>query len=77
MIFPTVEDHPMAFHRKKDCDTLHDMMGNLLFRGVNTSELKRMAYTEMKYWNKWHYVYFNSEKKTADEIRNATNNKGK
>jgi hypothetical protein len=29
-------------------------MGNLFYRGQQTSEIKKMTISEMKYWNGWH-----------------------
>jgi len=36
-------------------------MGNLFYRGVQPSEIKKMEYWEMKYWNKWHEIMAKKE----------------
>ena len=36
-------------------------MGNLFYRGVSVTEIKKMPYWEMKYWNTWHEVMLDAE----------------
>jgi hypothetical protein len=45
-------------------EILHQMMGNLFYRGVSTSEIQKMTISEMKYWNGWHNVL---RKEAADQ----------
>jgi len=46
-------------------------MGNLFYRGVNISELKKMPYYEMKYWNKWHLLFNETERKEFEKAKNG------
>lgn len=39
------------------------MMGNLFYRGVCPSIIKKMGYLELKYWSRWHDIMAEQEKK--------------
>jgi len=43
------------------------MIGNLFYRGVQPSEIKAMGYTEMKYWNDWHLLMDEAERKAMEK----------
>lgn len=46
------------------------MMGNLFYRGQPISEIYALSYAELKYWNGWHELMTQAEKK-AMENKNA------
>jgi len=47
------------------------MMGNIFYRGQPISEIYKLSYFELEYWNEWH------EKMAAAEIEAMNNaNKG-
>lgn len=47
-------------------------MGNLFFRGQQISEIKKLGFKEMKYWNNWHELMVKAEK---DQIKKNTGKK--
>jgi hypothetical protein len=36
-------------------------MGNVFYRGASPSEIKAMAFHELRYWNEWHEVFLHRE----------------
>jgi hypothetical protein len=54
------------FERLTDAD---QMAGNLFSRGVSPSEIEAMGYKRLSYWNSWHMIMAEQEKKVADENR--------
>lgn len=47
------------------------MMGNLFYRGQAISEIKRLRYAEMKFWNGWHEIMTEEEKRAMEKTKNA------
>jgi len=45
---------------------MDQMMGNLFFRGVTPDEIENMTYRRMKYWNRWHEIMTEAERKAMD-----------
>ena len=43
------------------------MLGNLFYRGVSPTELESMAYHRLKYWDEWHRVMADAEKKAMEK----------
>ncbi len=50
-------------------------MGNLFYRQVNPSEIKKMTISEMKYWNDWHEVLIEEKTRQNKEIEKALKGK--
>jgi hypothetical protein len=42
------------------------MIGNLFYRKVSISEIKKMGWCELKYWNEWHEILVKEEKKVMN-----------
>jgi len=40
-------------------------MGNLFYRKVQPSEIASMTYQDLKYWNDWHELMIEADKKAA------------
>lgn len=41
--------------------TVHQMIGNIFYRGVTPTEIKEMNFRELKYWSDWHHVITKAE----------------
>jgi len=50
---------------------LHQWLGNLFSRGVSPVELMGMSYHELKYWNEWHTVMDEQERKSAERAKSG------
>lgn len=42
-------------------------MGNLFYRKQPISEIKKLRFSELREWNKWHEIMVNEEKKYIKE----------
>jgi hypothetical protein len=42
-------------------------MGNLFSRGASPAEIESMNYRQLKYWNEWHEIMYEAEKKEYDK----------
>jgi len=38
-------------------------MGNLFYRGATPTEIESMTFTRLRYWNSWHQLMVDVEKK--------------
>lgn len=65
----------MIYRDGEDHESMNQMMGNLFGRGQPTEGIKRMSYSEMKYWNRWHTLMSDQETKTARELKDAAGGK--
>jgi hypothetical protein len=50
-------------------DDVHRFLGNLFFRGASPSELVDMPYHELKYWNQWHEVMADEERRSVSNAK--------
>jgi len=46
-------------------------MGNLFYRKQPIQIIKDLRYAEMKYWNDWHELMVEQQKKVNEEIEKA------
>lgn len=44
-------------------------MGNLFYRGQQISEIYKLSYSQLKYWNGWHEMMSKKEKDEYDKIK--------
>jgi SHS2 domain-containing protein len=44
-------------------------IGNLFYRGVSTTEINAMTYHEMRYWNGWHKVMEDADRKSIEKLK--------
>jgi len=42
----------------------------LFFRKVSPTEIESMSYQSLKYWNNWHDLMIEAEKKEIERIKN-------
>lgn len=47
---------------------VHQLMGNIFYRGVTPQEIKEMDYKELKYWSEWHNVFCKEESKDIEKV---------
>lgn len=48
---------------------VHRFLGNLFFRGASPSELMDMPFHELKYWNEWHEVMADEERRSVSNAK--------
>lgn len=48
---------------------VHRWLGNLFFRGASPTELTAMPYRELRYWNEWHEVMADEERKSVERAK--------
>lgn len=41
----------------------------MFYRRVQPSEIEKMSYHDLKYWNKWHDAMSKEEKRISDKIK--------
>jgi hypothetical protein len=41
---------------------IDQMIGNLFYRGTQPSEIERMSYMDLVYYNEWHKIMVKTEK---------------
>jgi hypothetical protein len=46
-------------------------MGNLFYRGQQTSNIRKMKLSELKYWNGWHEILVEEKERQNYEIEKA------
>lgn len=51
---------------------LHQMLGNLFYRGQSIDILERANYASLKYWNDWHKIMEKEEIKTANKLKSKS-----
>jgi hypothetical protein len=48
---------------------VHRCLGNLFFRGASPSELMAMPFHELRYWNEWHEVMAEEERRSVGKTK--------
>lgn len=48
---------------------VHQMIGNIFFRGASPTEINEMTFTELKYWGGWHRVMTEEEKRSVSDAK--------
>lgn len=56
-------------------DRLHQWIGNVFFRGASPAEINVMTYHELKYWNDWHELMTEAEKRSVDDAKSKKKGK--